>query len=426
MQYKKYSIGPYNLHVVKTNKFKSINIKINFRRPTVREEITIRNFLSDLLLYSTTKYPSNRLLSTEAENLYGSMVLSENTRVGNYALISFYLKVLNEKYTEEGMFGKSLDLLLEIIFNPNISNKKFDSQAFKIVKNSIESEIKSVKDNMTKYSLIRMLEEMDSKSPISYRSYGYLEDLEKLDEAKLCEYYETMIKSDLVDIFILGDVDFVDIKKLMTNKIPLNTIKRNTMPVIIEHDKIRRRIRKIRELEDISQSKLSIGCKVEKMTDTERKYILSLYSIILGGPASSKLFNTIREKHSLAYYINCQPKLVDSTLLIYAGIDKDKFEKTLKLIKLEMDNMKKGLFTDEELDSAKHIAISAIKSAEDSAVSIINSYLSKELIKSDDLETKIKNILLVSKDEIIKLAKKVNIDTVFLLEGGRVDAEDEV
>ncbi len=426
MQYKKHTIGPYNLHLIKTDKFKTVNIKISFRRPIVKEEITIRNFLCDLLLYSTEKYPNNRLLSIEAENLYGLTIINENLRHGNYSFISFYLSMLNEKYTENNMLEKSLELLTELIFKPCVNNGKFDSKAFKIIKNSIDSEIKSIKDNMTKYSLIRMLEEMDSKSPISYRGYGYLEDLDKLDEIKLYKYYETVLKSDLVDIFVLGDIDFIDIKKLITSKIPINTIKRNNIPIFIEPRKIRKRIKKAGEKEDINQSKLSIGCTVDKMTTNERKYVLSLYSIILGGPTSSKLFSSVREKHSMAYYINSQAKSIDSCLLIYAGIDKEKFDKTLKLIKIEMDNIKRGLFTIDEMENAKHIAISAIKSAEDSAFNIISSYLSKELINGDDVEVKIKKILLITKDEIIKLAKKVKIDTVFLLEGEKINGEDEI
>ena len=103
MQYKKYTIGPYNLHIIKTDKFKTINIDITFRRPIVKEEITIRNFLSDLLLNSTAKYPSSRLLAIEAENLYGLKLSNQNMRIGNYAFTSFNLSILNSKYTEEGM-----------------------------------------------------------------------------------------------------------------------------------------------------------------------------------------------------------------------------------------------------------------------------------------------------------------------------------
>ncbi len=421
MQYKKYAIGPYNLHVIKTDKFKTININIVFRRPIVKKEITTRNFLADLLLNSTANFPSNRLLSIEAEKLYGLRISDANMRVGNYALTSFNLSMLSEKYTEPGMLEKAFDLLLEILFNPNLEGHKFNSKDFRIVKNGIESEIKSIKDNMTKYSLIRMLEAMDNKSPISYRGYGYLEDLEQIDEEQLYEYYQSMIKSDLVDIFVLGNVDLFDIKKLITKKMPINTIKRKYGPVIIEHQKIRRRFRKVIEKEDIMQSKLSIGCKLNHLTEFERKYVISVYSIILGGPTNSRLFNIVREKHSLAYYISSQPKTIDNLLLIYAGIDKDKFNKTVRLIKYQMDRMKVGL-TDKEVETAKKVAVSFISAAEDSPGAILEAYLSKVLVNSDDLATKKQKIMSVTKEDIINITKKVKLDTVFLLEGGKTNA----
>jgi predicted Zn-dependent peptidase len=425
MSYAKYNMGSYNLHIIKTDKFKTINVQISFRRPIKKEEITIRNFLSDLLLNSSLSYPSNRLLSIAAEELYGLRLFNNNIRLGNYVITTFDLSALNEKYTEPGMLGKSLDLLFEVLFNPNIKDHKFDSKAFKIVKNGIEAEIQSTKDNMTKYSLIRMLEEMDDQSPISYRGYGYLEDLDKINEENIYEYYQSMLRSDMVDIFVLGDVDDIQIKHLMEEKVKINTIKKKGIPVIIEHSRIRQRLRKVIEKEDVNQSKLSIGCKTFKLTDNERKYTLGIYSIILGGPTGSRLFNVVREKHSLAYTIASQPKGVDNLLLIYGGIDKDKFEKTVRLVKYEMNKMKKGFITEDEVEKAKNIAIGYIKTAEDSPKSIIDTYFAKELIDTDDLETKKKEIMKITKEDVLKVANKLKIDTVFLLEGGKTNASNE-
>ena len=423
MQYKRFAIGPYNLHMIKTNKFKTINISISFRKPIIKNEITSRNFLSDLLLHSSFNYPSKKLLIRQAQQLYDLKLSNQNTRIGNYAFTAFEVTMLDEKYTEKGMLEKGLDLLCEIVFNPLVSDGKFNSKAFKMVKNEIVAEIKSVKDNMTKYSLIRMLEEMDATSPISYRGYGYQEDLDNINEANLYDYYQKMIKSDLVDIFVLGNIDVNEMKKLIMSKIPINTIKRQRKQVIIKQQLIRKRLKKAKEEEQVSQSKLSIGCKFEKLTDFERKYVATLYSVILGGPTSSRLFSVVREKHSLAYYVNSQTKLADNLLIIYAGIDKEKYDKTVKLIKGEMAKIKKGNIKEEELGRAKKLSISHIKAALDIPKAIIESYLAKELLKTDDFAERSKKILTVTKNDIGQVAKKVKIDTVFLLEGGKTNEE---
>jgi predicted Zn-dependent peptidase len=421
MKYKKYSVGPYNLHIIRTDKFKTVHIQVNFRRPILKEEVTIRNVLASILLQSTKNYPTNRLLALECEKLYGVRIWCESNRIGNYSNISFNLKVLNDKYTEEGNLNKAIELLKEILFNPNIEDNKFIDKEFEIVKTDIITEIKSIKDNMTKYSLIRLLEEMDSKSPVSYRNYGYLEDLEKINVENLYNYYESVIHSDFVDVIVLGDVDLFDIKKQLMKNMKLKTIKRIKEPIYIEHKKIRKRIKKKLEEEKINQSKLSISCKLSKLNEFERKYVLSLYSIILGGPGNSKLFNTVREKHSLAYYINSQPASVDNLLLIYSGIDKDNFPKTLKLIRKELELMKKGNFSEEELEAAKKLIITSLESAEDSISKLVDFYYSMELLGSDDINIRKKKIKTVTKNDIISVAKKVHIDTVFLLEGNNGD-----
>ncbi|MDD4036549.1 MAG: pitrilysin family protein, partial [Bacilli bacterium] len=387
MKYKKYSVGPYNLHIIRTDKFKSINIQVNFRRPILKEEVTIRKVLSSMLVQSTKNYPTNRLLALECEKLYGARIWCENNRIGNYSNISFNLKVLNDKYTEEGNLEKAIELFKEILFNPNIEDNKFTAKEFEIVKTDTITEIKSIKDNMTKYSLIRLLEEMDSKSPVSYRIYGYLEDLEKINTENLYSYYESVIHSDFVEVIVIGDVDLIDIKKHLTKNLKIKTIKRMKEPIYIEHDKIRKRIKKKIEQETVNQSKLSISCKLTKLTDFEKKYVFSLYSIILGGPGNSKLFNTVREKHSLAYYINSQPLSVDNLLLIYSGINKNNFSKTLRLIRKELDLMKKGDFSEEDLESAKKLIINSLESAEDSLTKLTDLYYSMELLGSDDIST---------------------------------------
>jgi predicted Zn-dependent peptidase len=297
MKYQKYEVGPYNLHIIKTDKFKTVDITVSFRRPLVKEEIVIRNFLSEILLQSSLKYPKNRLLIVEAEKLFGLNISSSCSRMGNYGLINFNLKILDKKYSQSDVLEKSLTFFSEILFNPHIDEKGFNKESFKITKNNIESNIKSIKDNLDRYASIKMKEHMDSKSPISYSIYRGLNDLEKITKDDLLKYYQSVTKSDLVDIFVLGDVDISLIKKIIKHFFqPINTIKRESVPIIVEHNKIRRRMKKVIESEKANQSKLSIGCKIINLTDFERIYVLPLCSLILGGGGTSLLFNTVREK----------------------------------------------------------------------------------------------------------------------------------
>ena len=114
MEYVKKDLGAYNLHLIKTDKFKTITVRIAFHSPVIKEEITLRNILCDMFLQSSKKYPSKRDLTIAAQDLYAADIQTYNSRLGNYNNLDIYLSVLHDRYTEEGNFRKALDFLNEI------------------------------------------------------------------------------------------------------------------------------------------------------------------------------------------------------------------------------------------------------------------------------------------------------------------------
>lgn len=417
MEYVKKDLGSYNLHLIKTNKFKTITVRIAFRSPVVKEEITVRNILCDMFLQSSSKYPSKRELTIAAQDLYAADIQTYNSRLGNYNNLDIYLSVLHDRYTEEGNFRKALDFLNEIVFHPDVLNQKFSLEKLEIVKTTAKSHLSSLKEDGASYSLLRLFETMDKNRVSSYRMVGYLEDLEKITPSSIYQYYQKMIRSDLVDIFVIGDIDVKEMTQMIREVIPIKTVKRQRIPYLLED--IRPRSKRLfeKEIVSTSQSKLAIGCRAHGLNDYERNYALTLFNIILGGSGDSKLFKEVREKYSLCYVINSVPNKLDHLVLIRAGIDKENYTKTLELIDNILLDMKKGKINDEEIRVAKEYFCTALDELEDSPNQILDNYYMMELIGTDTIEEKRRNIMNVSKEDIVKVAKKVKIDTVFFLEG---------
>jgi predicted Zn-dependent peptidase len=417
MNYEKINMGSYNLHIIKTKKFKTVSVSVNFRRPVVKDEITIRKLLFSTLCYSSKKYNKNRLLIEKQENLYSLNLVNNLQIYGNYANSCIDIRFLNSDYSEEEILDKSLNFLFEILFNPNIKNEKFDEESLNNVKNELKTAILSIKDNMSLYGLIRVLEEMDPNSPVSYRSWGYLEDIDKISTNDLYEYYKNVLNSDLIDVFIIGDVD----NKYITDKFKecfiINTLKRKKIDVFVSYSTYRKRVKKILEKEEnLSQAKLSMALKLLNITDYERRYVLPIYTDILGGGSFSRIFQDVREKNSLAYYAFAASKSPSSIILISAGINRENFEKTQKIIRKNIKNMTLKI-SDEELDRSKANFITNIKSFFNNPTNIISFYLAKEILNADDIDERIKKIKNVTKEEIIKFGSKVKLDTILLLYG---------
>ena len=410
MKYTSYDMNAYKLHIINTDKFKTVTVGVAFRRKIVKEEITIRNLLKELMINATEDYPNERSLIMATENLYDLKLLASNYRVGNYTILSFKTRFLNEKYTEEGMNKESIKFLIDMIFKP-----KLDIDIDKC-KKKIEKSILSLKDSKIKYSLFKLLETTDNM-PYSYNSYGYIDDLNKIKLEDIKNYYESIIKDDIVSIYVVGDVDHVEIKNIFREYFKLTTFHRQEENLIVKELPSVKKMLEYREKDNVNQTQLAILCDIKGLSDNERKYVLPVYSEMLGGSSNSILFDDVREKNSYAYYVNALAKPYDNILMIYAGIENGNEKNVIKIINKSLKNISKDNFIDDKFNSAKETIISGIMASLDNPIGIINSYYAKELVNSLDAEERIEKIKQVSREDIVNVSKKVSINRMFILEG---------
>lgn len=414
MQYKNIKTDKYNLNIIKTNKFKTIEAIVQFRRKVNKNDITKRRLLATILSASSKKYPTKRLLEMETEELYSLAVYYDTNILGNYDVIEFHISFLNEKYTEIGMNKKSLLFFLDFILNPNVKNNEFDDFSFDLSKKLIRNDIKTFSDYPNSYSLKRMLEAFSKTNPISYRNVGYLKDLSKINSKNLYEYYLDVMENDIVDISIIGDID---IKKTETFfKENFSRIGVNKEPDLHYNKLISKKEINLKEKMDINQSQLVMGFTCDIDDNFVRQYVLKIYSYILGGGADSLLFKMVREKNSLCYSIYSTYNILSDILIVRAGIDASKYDKVVSLVKECTNKMKNGEFNDEELDKAKTIFKSSCLNCLDSPDSIMYSYLSKRYMNSDLIDEKIKKIDLVTKDMVVDLANRIELKITYMLE----------
>ena len=423
MNYELINMGAYNLHLIKTNRFKTITVEVDFRREIQREDITKRAILKEVLLNSNKSFKTERELILESENLYDLKLVASSARMGNYTNISFKTRFLDEKYTEKNMNEESIAFLMDIIFNPNVDNNSFNEEVVNKCKNRIEKSIKSLKDSKLKYTLFKLLENVKDK-PYSYNSYGYLEDLEKIDGKVLYDYYKDIIANDFIDIFVVGDFDGVQIKELIKKYFKARTFHKTKSNIIVEELPITKKIIEQAEEDNVNQTQFTILCGINNLTEFERKYVIKVYSELLGGSSNSILFDTVREKNSYAYYVNADVKSYDNILLIYSGIEPGNKNEVFKLIKKCLSDIEKGNFTDDMLSNAKETLIGGIKASLDSPSGIINNYFAKILVGTDDFDERIENFKKVTKDDVINVSKKINIYSTYTLEGVKQDEEN--
>ena len=266
MEYICYNMNAYNLHIVNTKKFKTITVDICFREKINKDEITLRNLLKEIMVNASYDYPSERELIKATEELYDLKLLTSTYRIGNYNFLSMKIRFLNEKYTEKGMNYASIKLLLDLIFKP-----KLDAD-FEKCKNKIEKSILSLNDNKVKYAISKLLESTKDM-PYSYNFYGNIEDLNKITIEDIKKCYENLLTNDIIDIFVVGEVNPEEIKNIFKENFKGKTFHKVDNKVIVKELTPHTKTNIIREQDDINQIQLTILCSLNSITEYERKYV---------------------------------------------------------------------------------------------------------------------------------------------------------
>lgn len=422
MKFETINMGSYNLHLIKTKKFKTITIDVDFYRKIEKEEITRRNLLKMVLLDSSKNYKTEKELIIESENLYDIKISSSISRIGSFSNLSFQTKFINELYTEEKLGKESIIFFLDLIFNPNIKDNAFVN--IEKQKNKLKEQILSIKDNKIKYSYLLLMEKMKNM-PYSYNTFGNIEDLEEINGKNLYDYYKEVLQKDNIDVFVLGDFDTAKIKEIFKNYFKIVSYKKENKHLLVKELTPRKRIVKYHEYDEVNQAQLLILCSLNNLTDYERKYVIKLYNEILGGSSSSMLFNTVREEKSYCYYINSSVKAYDNILVINSGIEKKNIDNAVKLIKKQMNLIASGKIDPNLISSSKETIISAIRQVSDSPLGVINTYFSKILVGTEDEDIRIEKFSNITKEDLIAVAKKVKMHTLLTLEDKEEKASEK-
>ena len=299
MNYKKNTIkNGIELHTIETPKFKTNLFAIFLTTPLNRANITKNALISAVLRRGTAKLKSQDAIAKELENMYGASFDCGVDKHGDNHVLKFYLESINDEFLpqKDELAKKSLDLLSDIVFNPNIENNCFKKDYVEGEKNTLKQIIEGKIDNKTKYALDRCIEEMFKNEVFGLYKFGYVEDLDGKDEKNLYEYYKELINNCKIDVFVSGyNIQNIGENEILSN---LNERKGNIIPTTartitssLESPKI------VNEKMDITQGKLMIGLDVLN-TNEDEAYIASVYNVILGGGANSKLFQNVREKAS--------------------------------------------------------------------------------------------------------------------------------
>ena len=406
------------VHQIKTNSFKTDLVAVFLMTKLDRETVTKNAIIPMVLRKGTKSLEDSQEINKKLEEMYGAGFECGIDKTGDNQVLRFYIETLDNAYLpeKEDLLSNVIQLLLEIIFDPKIENNAFKEEYLDSEKEKLKNILEGKKDDKAVYANLRCQEEMYNGTPFGLYKYGYIEDIEGINAKDLYEYYKNLIASCKIDIFVSGNIDEKKVLETISNNENIKKLEEREPNVQKGNAKlIRHEEKEIIEHLEVTQGNLVIGLEINENSKRE-KYVATVYNAILGGSATSKMFQVVREQHSLAYTAASNFLRHKNSIFIRAGIEIENYEKTVKLIKEQLEDMKSGNFTDEDIENAKTGIISMIKSIPDEQETAVTYYYGQEVgehkLDFDEYESEINS---VTKEEIMDFANKISVNTVYFL-----------
>ncbi|OQR02007.1 EF-P 5-aminopentanol modification-associated protein YfmF [Ligilactobacillus salivarius] len=408
-----------NLNIIPSKQFKTTRIFISFiKNIESKKELAERALLANYLEMCSQNYPTQIDIARKLSQMYGASFGSSVDRRGNYQLINFSIDYIEGKYLvgNEDLLSEVIEFLKEIIFNPLKvgENKNFDEETFTRQKNNTITYLNSIKEDKQAYAAAKLRKLYFNNEIQQVPSFGESEDVEKLTISDLMDAYQKMLNTDRVEIMISGDVNTDEV----VNKFSVLPFKaRNISRVSMSYtQEIKQEIVTQIDEEPLSQSKFDMAFRLPVVYRGDLHYAALVFNSLFGGSALSLLFTVVREKMSMAYYANSNFDPFRQLLVVQTGISYANKDKVQELILEQLERLKKGDFEDELLEQNKNNLISSYISRLDSQTSALLRAQSAALTGINvTVEEWLDNLQSVTKDDVMKVAKMVELQATYML-----------
>ena len=411
------------LNSVRDEKFKSDRITMNFITPLSRKDATVNALVPFVLRKGCKSCPDFTELNRRLAKMYGAILDADVSKQGGCQIIEVLLQTADDKFAINGekMTEEGAKLLSDIVFDPNLDeNGLFPEKDFELEREYLIDTINSDLNDKRTYAVHRAVEAEFEGEPFGISRYGYAEDAEKITGEELAAAWRSLVKTARIEIMFVGTGDPAAVEKVFAKR--LEAVEREPLSVKKASPVPYKEPKSLEEAMDIVQGKLVMGFRMGAPATEREKNAARVLSAIYGGTPFSKLFMNVREKLSLCYYVVSNFERGSGVMLVDCGIEFESREAAQAEILRQLDCICRGEITEEELANTKLIMKNGLGSVGDSLGGLDNWYMTCVL---DDLvltpEEDAAEIDKITAKEVVAMAKRAKLSTVFFLKGGETE-----
>lgn len=415
-----------NFRSIRDTRFKTVRLSIHFLLPLELDSAAANALLPFVMCRASREYPDFTKLSQRLAELYGASLSGEVQKLGDAQVLSISAVGLADRYTlkQEALSKELIQLLCSVVFDPPFdADGQFQLEDFQQEQRQALETIDAEFNDKRTYAKQRCVQIMCEQERYGIARYGSREQVESLQRDKLKQAWEQVIAHARMEIMVLGNCDpepvyreFADVFRRIERKTPqvcdTEIIKTAQQPV-----------KEVSETMSVAQSKLVLGLRAGAELYTEEEAAARLMVAIWGGTPHSKLFLHVREKLSLCYYCAARFNGNKDIILVESGVETKNLEAAKTEILAQLEEICKGNFTDEEMESAKLSLCNSYRTLGDYLGGMESWYLTQTFrpqVQTPDQAAE--DLERVTREQVIEAAKRVTLDTVYQLIGNEGNA----
>lgn len=411
--------GGVTFQNIQERRFKTGRLTAAMLLPLSAKTAAANGILPYLLRRSCRRYPTFRTLNEKLSSLYGASLQAEVYKMGEVQVLSVSAVGLDDRYALEGesVSGELAELLCQVLFEPAFEDGSFRQEDIRQEKRQLIDKLDSEFNDKITYARRRCQELMCENEAFGVGRFGAREQVERLTADDIYAGWQRVLSGAEIRLIMAGGSEPGQALEGF-QKAFAQVSRQEVLPC---HTQVIPKADTVREFEDamdVAQAKLVLGFRTGVAEPGDEVMAMRLMSALFGGTPHSKLFLNVREKLSLCYYCSSRYDRHKGIMLVQSGVEQKNMEKAKEEILRQLQAVKDGDFTDEELAAAKMSVANSFRSMSDSLRGMEGWYLGQTFSKT--VRTPEESALAVggiSREQVIKAAQSVSLDTVYRLKG---------
>ena len=418
------------LTTLRTDKFKSDCLSVSLLAPLDAGTISMNALLPRVLARGTALHPELNSLAEVCDELYGARVIPVVRKKGEILALGFYAGFISDRFTPGGetLLESVAALLGELLLSPATRAGLLRKDYVESEKEKLTDDIRARINDKRSYAVYRLVQEMCAYEPYGIDDMGTEEGAHEVTYLQLTRYYRELLRKSPIELFYCGDALEARVERALRDA--LSTLPRGELDEEIGTDirlnTVEAEPRYFDETLDVGQGKLCLGFRLGNCMEEPDFAAIRVFNALYGGSVNSRLFLNVREKLSLCYYASSGCDTRKGIMLVSSGIEPANYDIAREEILSQLEELRRGDFTEEELSAARATVASDLRALTDSPGAMEDFYLSQTLIGLDMGPMEMAALCEeVTADDVTAVASDIALDAVYFLHGQDTDDDAE-